>query len=197
MRAILANLKEVLDAVKEDPALNKKVLEATEAYTKNSTNLTDLLSLIKNFDFQGIEHTQAALRSDISSLKRDTSEIKSMMTEIFNAFKGEGENVTHTATEESLSHTEGKNVDMDAEADVTEEDKVDEKHEPTRATNAIPLSAFKPLIGTNPKIEIMTSPSRVKLTDTTIEFPTSQDGVEIELIGSSRPQPTKTTPPKV
>ncbi|GKB07108.1 hypothetical protein Tco_0835341 [Tanacetum coccineum] len=36
LRRILTNLKEVEDAVKEDPALNNKVLEATEAYTKNS-----------------------------------------------------------------------------------------------------------------------------------------------------------------
>nr|GEU58991.1 hypothetical protein [Tanacetum cinerariifolium] len=176
MRAILANLKETRDVVKEDHALNKKVLEATEAYTKNSANLTELLSL-------------AALRYDISSLKQDTSEIKSIMTEIFNAFKGMGENVTHTATKELFSHTEGENVDMDAKADVTEEEKVDEKHEPARATNAIPLSAFRPLIRTNLEIEIMTSPSRVNLTDTTIEYLTSQDGVEIKLIGSLRPQP--------
>ncbi|GJY87767.1 hypothetical protein Tco_0502395 [Tanacetum coccineum] len=35
-----------------------------------------------------IELIQAAIQSDVSSLKQDTSEIKSMMTEIFNAFKG-------------------------------------------------------------------------------------------------------------
>ncbi|GJU81713.1 hypothetical protein Tco_1284078 [Tanacetum coccineum] len=45
LRRILDNLKEVQDAVKEDPALNKKVLETIEAYTKNSTNLTELLTL--------------------------------------------------------------------------------------------------------------------------------------------------------
>nr|GEV77292.1 hypothetical protein [Tanacetum cinerariifolium] len=49
---ILGSLKVIQDAVKEDPALNKKVIEATEAYIKNSTNLTELLSLIKSFYFQ-------------------------------------------------------------------------------------------------------------------------------------------------
>ncbi|GKG62780.1 hypothetical protein Tco_0636511, partial [Tanacetum coccineum] len=39
------------DDVKEEPALNNKVIEATEAYTKNSSNLTELLSLVRNFDF--------------------------------------------------------------------------------------------------------------------------------------------------
>nr|GEW13931.1 hypothetical protein [Tanacetum cinerariifolium] len=36
---------EVQTAVKEDPTLNKKVLEAAKAYTKNLTNLTELLTL--------------------------------------------------------------------------------------------------------------------------------------------------------
>ncbi|GKF50843.1 hypothetical protein Tco_0147310, partial [Tanacetum coccineum] len=37
---ILTNLKEVHDVVKEDPALNKKVLKAAKAYTNNSLSLT-------------------------------------------------------------------------------------------------------------------------------------------------------------
>ncbi|GJV95199.1 hypothetical protein Tco_1546776 [Tanacetum coccineum] len=120
--------KVIQDAVKEDHALNKKVIEATKAYTKNSTNLTKLLSLIKSFDFQGlkslveslqasalrqdehlaewaksstsmawnlgprltsIESTQVTLRSKISSLKQDSSDIKSEMKKIFKAFKGQ------------------------------------------------------------------------------------------------------------
>ncbi|GKB84300.1 hypothetical protein Tco_0956572 [Tanacetum coccineum] len=58
-------LKVVQEAVKEDPALNKKVLEATEAYTSNSHNITELLSLAKTFDFSSlkslVENVKAAL----------------------------------------------------------------------------------------------------------------------------------------
>ncbi|GJZ88727.1 hypothetical protein Tco_0660509 [Tanacetum coccineum] len=42
---VLNNLKEVQDAVNEDHTLNKKVLDAAEAYTKNLSNLTELLNL--------------------------------------------------------------------------------------------------------------------------------------------------------
>nr|GEU83996.1 hypothetical protein [Tanacetum cinerariifolium] len=49
LRRIFKNLKEVQDSVKEDPAQNKKVLEAFEAYTNNFTNLTKLLTLGENF----------------------------------------------------------------------------------------------------------------------------------------------------
>ncbi|GJU42083.1 hypothetical protein Tco_1195040 [Tanacetum coccineum] len=70
MKMILANLKEVQDDVKEDPALNKKVLKAAEAYTRNSSNLIELLSLVKIFDFpclkSVVENLQAAtLRKDV------------------------------------------------------------------------------------------------------------------------------------
>nr|GFB68071.1 hypothetical protein [Tanacetum cinerariifolium] len=51
---ILENLREVQDAVKEDQALNKKVLTDVEAYTNNSTTLTELLTLEKNFNFPGL-----------------------------------------------------------------------------------------------------------------------------------------------
>ncbi|GKD47145.1 hypothetical protein Tco_1271790, partial [Tanacetum coccineum] len=151
------------DAVKDDLALNKKVIKATEAYTKNSSTLTELLSLVKNFDFQGlnfsveslqavalrqdehlaswakssnsldwnlglrmttVESSQAEIRSEISSLKQDTSEIKFMMTKIFQAFKGE-----HVAMED---------------------DKVEE--EPTREV-ALIKSSLKPPI-TDPILEI-------------------------------------------
>ncbi|GKA14847.1 hypothetical protein Tco_0694493, partial [Tanacetum coccineum] len=39
---VTETLKVIQDAVKDDPTLNKKVIEATEAYTKNSTTLTEL-----------------------------------------------------------------------------------------------------------------------------------------------------------
>ncbi|GKB44413.1 hypothetical protein Tco_0889355 [Tanacetum coccineum] len=51
LNGVTKTLKAIQDAVKEDHVLNKKVIEATEAYTKNSTHLTKLLTFIKNFDF--------------------------------------------------------------------------------------------------------------------------------------------------
>ncbi|GKB25528.1 hypothetical protein Tco_0864929 [Tanacetum coccineum] len=51
LNGVTETLKAIQDVVKEDLVLNKKVIKATEAYTKNSTHLTELLTLIKNFDF--------------------------------------------------------------------------------------------------------------------------------------------------
>ncbi|GJX63520.1 hypothetical protein Tco_0296420 [Tanacetum coccineum] len=67
MRRILVNLKEVEDAVKEDPALNNKVLEATEAYTKNSTNVTEPLTPVKTFDFSGLKSIVESLKATMDS----------------------------------------------------------------------------------------------------------------------------------
>ncbi|GKC97464.1 hypothetical protein Tco_1167739 [Tanacetum coccineum] len=81
-----------------------------------------------------IEISQTARKSEVSSHRQDTSKIKSMITEIYQALKGqsssapsssitptlaltniptnaEGENTTNIATEEPPSHTEGETKD--------------------------------------------------------------------------------------
>ena len=42
------------EAIKDDLALNKKVLEALETYIKNSTNLIELISMLNSFDLKGL-----------------------------------------------------------------------------------------------------------------------------------------------
>ncbi|GKD74855.1 hypothetical protein Tco_1333137 [Tanacetum coccineum] len=185
-----------------------KVLEATEACTANSNNISELQSLAKNFDLSGlkslvetrkaalnaqnnylvtcdksstsmawnvvprltkIKHTHALMQADLSSLMSDTSKIKSMMTNIFQAFKGE-------------------NDDMQIK-----EDKARKEQEPKRLTKAVPISAFRPLIRPNPGLERMRTTSTIKLTDTVLKILNPN---EIELIGSSRPQPTEIPTPE-
>ncbi|GKC49100.1 hypothetical protein Tco_1071845 [Tanacetum coccineum] len=72
--ATLTNLQEVQNAVKEDPVLNKKVLEAAKAYTKNSTILTKLLTLVKSFYFFGfkasVDSLQAAMNAQNDHLDK-------------------------------------------------------------------------------------------------------------------------------
>ncbi|GKB57438.1 hypothetical protein Tco_0913624 [Tanacetum coccineum] len=74
LRRILENLKEVYDAVKEDPALNKKVLQAVEACTNNSTNLTELLTLVKTFDFTGLKSTVDSLKNAMDAQNAQLAE---------------------------------------------------------------------------------------------------------------------------
>nr|GEV22242.1 hypothetical protein [Tanacetum cinerariifolium] len=112
-------------AVKDLQTLALKQEEKLAAWTKSSTNMA------WNFGSRMtiIEICQTALKSEVFSLRQDTSEIKSMMKEIYQAFKGqpslapsgsvtptraltnilanvEGENTTYTASEEPYSHTE-------------------------------------------------------------------------------------------
>ncbi|GJY35385.1 hypothetical protein Tco_0420763 [Tanacetum coccineum] len=44
-------LKDINNDVKDDPAMNKKISEANETFTMISTNITEVLSLVKGFDF--------------------------------------------------------------------------------------------------------------------------------------------------
>nr|GEV76532.1 hypothetical protein [Tanacetum cinerariifolium] len=69
LNGVTETLKNIQDAVKEDHILNKKVIEATKAYAKNSTHLTELLTLIKNFDFQGLKSSVESLQA--TALKQE------------------------------------------------------------------------------------------------------------------------------
>ncbi|GKD49080.1 hypothetical protein Tco_1278056 [Tanacetum coccineum] len=142
------------DAVKEDSALNKKVLEAIEAYTKNSSSLTELFSL------HGQNHLLPWPRilvpdcHPLNSLRLTSSLICSVpatLTITAAPTSVEGENATNTANEALL----------------------------------LTLRGSIPLMRINPEVEMMTCPSIIQLTDTTLVFPNSHDDAKIELIGSS------------
>ncbi|GJW33332.1 retrovirus-related pol polyprotein from transposon TNT 1-94 [Tanacetum coccineum] len=152
LTGVTETLKAIQDAVKDDPALNKKVIEATKAYTKNSIALTELLTLIKNFDFQGlkmtvVESSQAKIRSEITSLRLDTSDIKSMMTEIYQDFK--------VVTEEPPSYTKGETEDMETQD--TDKDKVEKEQVSKEPKHVAPISTVKPTETPTPEVQPITT----------------------------------------
>nr|GEX29204.1 uncharacterized mitochondrial protein AtMg00810-like [Tanacetum cinerariifolium] len=201
---VTETLKVIQDAVKDDSTLNKKVIEVTKAYTNNSINISKLLTLVKNFYFQGlkslaefiqatalkqeehlalgskssnfmawnlgirmtfVESSQAKIRSKLFYLKQDTSDIKSMMTKIYQSFKGQsstlsssvpqttlvitegpitiwGENVTLVVTEKPLSHTEMETKDMKTQD--TNKEKVEKEQVSKEPKHVVPISTAKP-----------------------------------------------------
>ncbi|GKA70164.1 hypothetical protein Tco_0776228 [Tanacetum coccineum] len=132
-------LKDIHNAIKDDPTTNQKLNEATETFARIFSNITKVLSLVKGFDFSALLSTMKdlqayALKQEEASAawtKQDTSKIKSMMAEIYQAFKGQpplgsvtvtlalthipenvkGENATNIAIEEPPSHIEGETGD--------------------------------------------------------------------------------------
>ncbi|GJT36371.1 hypothetical protein Tco_0926790 [Tanacetum coccineum] len=166
------NERQLVKYLRKDHVLNKKVIEATKAYTKNSTHLTELFTLIKNFDFQGlkslveslqatdltqeghlaswaksptsmawnlsprmtaVESSQAEIISEISFLRKDTSDIRSMMTEIYQAFKDQSSTPSSMVTEEPSSHTKGDTEDIktqDTDKDNVEKEQVLDEPKP-------------------------------------------------------------------
>nr|GEW38574.1 retrovirus-related Pol polyprotein from transposon TNT 1-94 [Tanacetum cinerariifolium] len=115
-KRVLTNLKEVQDAVKEDPALNKKVLEAVKAYTKNSSTPIELLTLVKDLDFTSIKVNPFCSKPEPSSKK-----------------KADERKETH-------SHIEGEQADMVTEEH--EEEKVTE--EKPKVTQPEPIHTVIP-----------------------------------------------------
>nr|GEY90847.1 hypothetical protein [Tanacetum cinerariifolium] len=83
--------------VKDNPATNKKYNATIKNFAKSSAQTTEILSLVKNFDFStlqnlgsrmtAIEISHTALKRKVSFLRHDTSKIKSMMAEIYQSFK--------------------------------------------------------------------------------------------------------------
>ncbi|GJX08078.1 hypothetical protein Tco_0196010 [Tanacetum coccineum] len=69
LNVVTDTLKTIQDVVKEDFVLNKKIIKATKAYTKNYTHLTKLLTLIKKFDFQGLKSSVESLQA--TTLKQE------------------------------------------------------------------------------------------------------------------------------
>ncbi|GKE79978.1 hypothetical protein Tco_1549978, partial [Tanacetum coccineum] len=144
LNVITGILKDISNVVKDDPATNQKLNKATETYAKISSNITEQeeasVAWMKSSTNMAwnigsrmtrVKLSQKALKQDISSLRKDTSEIKSMMIEMYHAFRGQpssapsgnvtptlaltdikanvkGENANTTATEEPPSNTEGE-----------------------------------------------------------------------------------------
>ncbi|GJS24580.1 hypothetical protein Tco_0453212 [Tanacetum coccineum] len=163
--------------LKEDPALNKKVLEAAKAYTKNSTNLTNLFTLSVGPRMTRIENTHAHIQFDIASLKQDTFEIKNIMIEIFCAFKGHSFSTPSSSVPTTtLAITEEKNDIVTKEvvekepAKEPETKNVEKEHvQEPQVTEPIPTTIVRPLTKRAPKLKMIGSSSRFQLTNTILE----------------------------
>nr|GEZ21868.1 hypothetical protein [Tanacetum cinerariifolium] len=180
---ILGSLKLIQGVVKEDPTLNKKVIEPTEAYIKKSTSLTKILLLIKSFDFQGLKY-------EISSLKQDTSKIKSMMTEIFKAFKGQS---SVAPSSKPPFHTERENDDMETQKTKVEVETT--KEVPARLTRVVLIPTVKPITRLNPKIALIKSSIRPPLIDAILKILIPQPtGLVIDITPPRQPESSPVAP---
>nr|GEV98811.1 hypothetical protein [Tanacetum cinerariifolium] len=63
------------------------------------------------------------------------------------------------------------------------------KEEPAKATRVVPISSVRPLMRINLELEMMSSPSTVKLTDTFLEILTPDSGAKIEKMKHVELQP--------
>ncbi|GJR19567.1 hypothetical protein Tco_0968094 [Tanacetum coccineum] len=140
MNTILIKLHTLQEVVKEDLALNAKVLEATDAYINNSANLTKLNTHIKGV-IKTYQHSSSNLLS-LAEMLREANVIGLMHTleAIQNTVNAQGENSAPIVLEspfipspekssewtkeekETPSQPKGKQVDMIAEEPKEEKD---------------------------------------------------------------------------
>ncbi|GKF27447.1 hypothetical protein Tco_0083341 [Tanacetum coccineum] len=58
-------LKDINTAIKDDPATNQNINVATETFVKISSNITEVLSLVKGFDFFALLSAVKSLRDHV------------------------------------------------------------------------------------------------------------------------------------
>nr|GEY75152.1 hypothetical protein [Tanacetum cinerariifolium] len=123
LEVITQLLKDIKNLVKDDSATNKKIRKPLRPLPRSLHRLPRfslqsgaLISLLFSLLISGLERAQTHIKSSMSSLKKDTSSVKSMMTEMYNAFRGQSSlapssSVTLTfALTDTLANVEGKNA---------------------------------------------------------------------------------------
>nr|GEZ31612.1 hypothetical protein [Tanacetum cinerariifolium] len=135
-------------------------------YKENSPKLSVIQDAVKDDSTLNKKVIEAEIRSELFCLKQDTSDIKSMMTKIYQAFKGQsstlsssvpqttlvitkepitiwrGENVTLVVTEKPPFHTEGETKDMKTQD--TNKEKVEKEQVSEEPKHVVPISTAKP-----------------------------------------------------
>ncbi|GJY81383.1 hypothetical protein Tco_0494134 [Tanacetum coccineum] len=134
LNVITQLLKEISNAVKDDPATNQKLNEATETFVRISSNVTKVLSLVKGFDFSILLSTVKSIQDHV--VKKEEASTAWMKTStnmawnlgsrilsrslLFSSLRQchlaltdiqanvERENANTTAIEEPPSYTEGE-----------------------------------------------------------------------------------------
>ncbi|GJT56196.1 hypothetical protein Tco_0991250 [Tanacetum coccineum] len=128
-------LKEINNDVKDDLVVNKKISVATKTFTTISTNITEVLSLVKGFDLSNLQSTVRDLQAHVlkqeveftswtksspnmawnlgsrligQSSSTPSSSVTPTLTLTHIPTNVEGDNETNTTTEDPSSHTKGE-----------------------------------------------------------------------------------------
>nr|GEV18055.1 retrovirus-related Pol polyprotein from transposon TNT 1-94 [Tanacetum cinerariifolium] len=105
LNVITELVKKINNAVKDDLVINKKINESTESFTKISTNITEVLSLVKGFNFSDLQLFLKMLVKLMLSNKMKSKllgpnflptwhgilvpDFQTLMTEMYEVFKGQ------------------------------------------------------------------------------------------------------------
>nr|GEV54150.1 uncharacterized mitochondrial protein AtMg00810-like [Tanacetum cinerariifolium] len=147
LKVITQLLKEITNSVKDDPATNKKIEEASETLGKISTHTTEILSSVIRFDFSALQSTVKNIQDHAFKQEeasgQSSSAFLSSVTSTFDLTDTptnvKGGNATHTATKEPPSHTKG-------ETDVNIQDNPKEPKQSKDANTFIGPSSHLPAI---------------------------------------------------
>ncbi|GJW63460.1 hypothetical protein Tco_0115344 [Tanacetum coccineum] len=118
LNGVIETLQVIQNTFKDDPALNKKssveFIQATALKQEEHLALWAKSSTFMAWNLgprmTAIESSQAEIKNEVSSLRQVTSDIKCMMTKIYQAFKGETYDINEDKVEKEQVSEEPKHV---------------------------------------------------------------------------------------
>ncbi|GKA12009.1 retrovirus-related pol polyprotein from transposon TNT 1-94 [Tanacetum coccineum] len=196
-------LKEISNAVKDDPATNQKLNEATETFTRISSSVTEVLFLVKGFDFSALLSTMKSIQDhavkqeeasaawietlllyawNLGSRLSELNSLKRLLKENFLLKKDTFEiNVTPTlALIDIQANVEGEN----ANTTTTEEPPSYTEGETKNPRLAIPISSIPSTIdkGKGIPTEFDDDPSKKQVKASSIVRPDPDEPVRVEFM---------------
>ncbi|GJZ85451.1 hypothetical protein Tco_0650790 [Tanacetum coccineum] len=111
LQIVIELLKEIKNAVKDDPAMNNKINESTKTFTKISTNITEAHALKQDEELATWAKSSTNMAWNLGqSFLAPSDSVTSTLALTHILANVEGENETNTATKAPPSYIEGETV---------------------------------------------------------------------------------------
>nr|GEX13090.1 hypothetical protein [Tanacetum cinerariifolium] len=201
-RAKMLKALQVSETLEAESTLKEEIKKMAESNNNTSDNLLSLAELLNNAKlpeiltkmdvFQSTLNTLSTLCAIISeSLKKDPE----FNQRLLKAAEGYIQNSTRLIKfltvivwQKPPFYTGGEPMQIVTTTKKPEDEATETpKEEHARAASGVLILSIRPMMRIHPELEMMSSPSTIKLTDIVLEIPITNSSAEIKLIGSLRP----------
>ncbi|GJR00805.1 hypothetical protein Tco_0523789 [Tanacetum coccineum] len=188
-------------SLKKEPEFNQRLLRVAEGYIQNSVRLTKIANSLQAINLLSFHQRITNIKNTQITMQVDISSIKGMTTKMIQTFKKmisstpSGSASIPTATQPKVHASVGGNLEKQVVVwqkppSYTEGELLLTEEVPARV---VPISTVIPLTRPDPELEMMSSLSIIRLTDTLLEVPvhkpiTQAIGLVIDITPPEQPK---------